>query len=152
MPVGMDRLGTIIEGHEVFASADAKYRALVEAHEQHPVALTQEVSGYTDTFALSETEGDIFRIEAAQVPGLAWAYERYESLIGSMDGYFDEFRENERAAHAAFFRGEWHWSFDAAFGFMTQVCGQPGPAVLGWVCKIVAAGLRGGLYDGPEDR
>lgn len=130
----------------LFTSADAKYRALVAVTAEAP--LSETVSGYTDTLQLSEIESAIFGIEPADVPALYWAYERYENLIGSMDAYFGEFTDQERIDHPEFFRDERNWSFDHAVGFMAKVCGLPGPKCLGWVSKIVAANIRGGLYEG----
>jgi hypothetical protein len=129
-----------------FTTADAKYRALVAVSERQGWPLTDSVSGYTATEELSEIESQIFDIEAADVPALFWAYERYENLIGSMDAYFGEFREQERLDHPSFFLGECEKSWDKAVGFMVSVCGLPGPQCLGWVAKIMAAEVRGGLY------
>lgn len=128
-----------------FATADTKYKALVSVSEQQGWTLAENVSGYTDTAALSAVEGQIFGIDAADIPALYWAYERYENLTGSMDAYFGEFTDQERIDHAAFFLGEREWSFDKAVGFMASVCGLPGPKCFGWVCKIVAAEIRGGI-------
>lgn len=128
----------------LFTSADAKYRALVAVTAEAPLSAT--VSGYTDTLELSEIESAIFGIEPSDVPALYWAYERYENLIGSMDAYFGEFTDQERIDHAQFYRGELEWSFDLALGFMVSVCKLPAPKCRGWLCKIIAANIRGGLY------
>jgi hypothetical protein len=133
----------------LFASADAKYRALVAVTEEAP--LSPNVSGYTDTLELSEIESAIFGIDASDVPALFWAYERYENLIGSMDAYFGEFTDQERIDHAEFYRGEREWSFDLALGFMVSVCKLPAPKCRGWLCKIIAANVRGGLYADPAN-
>jgi hypothetical protein len=132
----------------LFTSADAKYRALVAVTDEMP--LSANVSGYTDTLKLSEIESAIFGIDASDVPALYWAYERYENLIGSMDAYFGEFTDQERLDHWKYFRGERVWSFDAALGFMVNACDLPAPKCWGWLCKIMAANVRGGLYDQPR--
>jgi hypothetical protein len=128
-----------------FSSADAKYQALVDATDEEP--LSASVSGYTDTMELSEIESEVFGIGFSDVPALFWAYERYENLIGSMSEYFGEFTDQERIDHAKFYRGELEWSFDLALGFMVSVCKLPAPKCRGWLCKIVAANIRGGLYN-----
>lgn len=130
-----------------FETADAKYQALVAVSQQEGWQLTESMSHYTATAELSEVESEIFGIEAQDIPALYWAYERYENLIGSMDAYFGEFTDQERIDHARFFSGERQWSFDLAVGFMASVCGLPGPTCLGWVSKIVASEVRGGLHD-----
>jgi hypothetical protein len=132
----------------LFTSADAKYRALVAVTGE--VSLSETVSGYTDTLEISEIESALFGIDPSDVPALYWAYERYENLIGSMDAYFGEFTDEERLEHGKFFKGERVWSFDAALGFMVHACNLPAPKCWGWLCKIMAANIRGGLYDPPR--
>jgi hypothetical protein len=139
-----DDLQSVIDW-PLFTSADAKYRALVAVTEE--TSFSPGISGYTDTLGVSEIEGEIFALDLSDVPALYWAYERYENLIGSMDAYFGEFTDQERIDHAQFYRGEREWSFDLAVGFMVSVCGLPSPKCFGWVTKIVAANVRGGLYD-----
>lgn len=132
----------------LFTSAEAKYQALVAVSENQGWQLKDRISHYTGTAELSKIESQIFDIDITEVPALAWAYERYENLIGMMDAYFGEFTDQERIDHPEFCgNGERDWSFDLAVGFMAKVCGLPGPKCLGWVCKIVSANLRGGLYD-----
>jgi hypothetical protein len=129
-----------------FKSADAKYRALVSISEKDGWELCDGLSHYTGTAELSVLESEVFGIDAPQVPALYWAYERYENLNGAMDEHFGEFTDQERIDHSTFYRGDRQWSFDLAVGFMVSACGLPAPQCFGWVSKIVAAQVRGGLY------
>jgi hypothetical protein len=131
----------------LFSSADAKYRAYVAVSDQTSTRLRDQISDYTGTFELSAIESKIFGINAEDVNALYWAYERYENLIGTMDSFFLEFRDQERLDYSAFFSGEREWDFGMAVGFMATACKLPQPKCMAWVCKIVSANLRGGLYE-----
>ena len=128
-----------------FTSAGAKYRALVK-YDQNNIRLQDHLSDYTGTWEMSYVEAEIFDIDPDLVPALYWAYERYENLVGSMDAYFGEFREQERIDYAKHFRGELVNDINAAVNFMVEACGLPALQCFGWVLKIHAAGLRGGLF------
>lgn len=129
-----------------FTSADAKYRALVAVSEKDATTESSHDTGHPNPLKLSEVESAMFGIEESEAPALHWAYERYENLIGSMDAYFIEFRDQERIDHAEFYRGEFEWSFNLAVLFMVSVCGLPAPKCFGWVARIVAGSVRGNLY------
>lgn len=139
-------------GHELqevwdrtdFLAADAKYQALVECL-QETSALQERFSDYAEAFALSWAEAEIFGIDPALLPALYWAHERYECLVGSVDAFFCEFREQERIDYAMFFHGELVRSIPDAVGFMAAACKLPANQCFGWVLKITAAELRGGL-------
>lgn len=131
----------------LFTNAEAKYEAFVAVSEFEKWPLKKTMSSsYTDTSVLTEVESEIFGIDAAEVPALFWAYERYENLIGSMDAYFGEFADEERRDYPEFYH-EREWCFGRAVGFMVAACKLPQPQCMAWVCKIVAAEVRGGLYD-----
>ena len=127
-----------------FTTADAKYQALVATSHQQDWQLTDSISHYTGTDELSKIESEVFGIDASEIAALFWAYERYENLIGSMDAYFGEFVDEERREYPQFFH-EGEWCFGRAVGFMVTACKLPQPECMAWVCKIVAAGVRGGL-------
>ena len=129
-----------------FPSADAKYRALVEQDSKN-FQLENQLSQYTETETLSWTEAAVFDIDPELVPALFWAYERYENLVGSMDAYFGEFREQERIDFAKYFQGELVNNIHFAVQFMADVCKLPWVQCFGWVLKIKACELRGGLYE-----
>lgn len=134
-----------------FRTADEKYHAMVAALSETS-ALQDRLSDYTETFALSHVEAEIFGINPALLPALYWAYERYENLIGSVDEYYLEFREQERTAYAQFFHGERMRSMPDAVDFMVEACKLPATQCFGWVLKITAAELRGGLITAAEDK
>jgi hypothetical protein len=119
-----------------YGSADEKYRAFVSVSEFR-----------CSSDALSRTESEVFGIKAKEVPGLFWAFRRYENLVG-LDEFFGEFADQERIDHAAFFRSEHQWSFDLAVGFMVSACKLSLPKSLGWVSKVVASRIRCGEYGG----
>ncbi len=128
-----------------FPSADAKYRALVEDGEKN-IRIQDHLSDYTEMWALSYIEAEIFYIDLNLVHALYWAYERYESFIGSVDAFFEEYREQERIDYAEHYRGELVNEMPAAINFMVDACGLPALDCFGWVMKSYSAGLRGGLY------
>lgn len=128
-----------------FPSADAKYRALVE-YDQNKIRLQDHLSHYIGTWELSHIEDEIFNIDPELIPALYWAYERYESFVGSMYAYFGQFREQERIDYAKHYRGELVNEINAAVNFMVDACRLPPLQCIGWVLKIYAAGLRGGLF------
>ena len=128
-----------------FPSANAKYQALVE-YDQNDIRLQDHLSDYTGTFELSYIEAEVFDIDPQLAPALYWAYERYENLVGSMDAYFGEFREQERIDYAKFYQGECINKMPFAVDFMVQACHLPALQCFGWVMKIHSAGLRGGLF------
>ena len=121
-----------------FPSADAKYRALVE-QDSKDFQLENQLSQYTETETLSWTEAMVFDIDPELVPALFWAYERYENLVGSMDAYFGEFREQERIDYAKHYRGELVSDINAAVNFMVEACGLPALQCFGWVLKIYSS-------------
>ena len=127
-----------------FPSANAKYRALVE-YDQNNIRLQDHLSDYTGTWELSYVEAEIFDIDPDLVSALSWAYERYENLVGSMDAYFGEFREQERIDYAKHYRGKLVNDIHAAVNFMVNACDLPPLQCFGWVLKIKACELRGGL-------
>lgn len=127
-----------------FITADEKYQAMVKSFLETN-AVQDWFSDYTDTSALSWAEAEIFDIAPALLPALYWAYERYESLVGSVDTFYFEFREQERIDYARFFHGELVHSMPDAVGFMVAACKLPVAQCFGWVLKITAAELRGGL-------
>lgn len=128
-----------------FSSAGAKYRALVE-YDQNNIRLQDHLSHHTRPWELSYIEAEIFDIDLELVPALDWAYERYESFVGSMDAYFEQYREQERIDYATHYRGEMVYEMQAAINFMVDACGLPPLQCFGWVLKIHAAELRGGLF------
>jgi hypothetical protein len=144
-PVHHEKIEEVIDW-PFFASADAKYRALVKASEKGDATVSPNVSGHPNMLSLSEVESAMFGVETSEVAALYWAYERYENLIGSSDSYFLEFRYQERIDHTEFYRGERRWSFNLAVGFMVSVCGLPTPKCAGWVARVVSATARGCLY------
>lgn len=129
-----------------FPSADAKYRALV-VQDSKDIQLQDHLSHYAETETLSWTEAEVFDIDPELIPALSWAYQRYECLIGSMYVYFGEFREQERIDYAKHYHGELVSEINAAVNFMVDACGLPPLQCFGWVLKIYASGLRGGLYE-----
>lgn len=129
-----------------FSSADEKFKALVAASKREGFKLCDGISHYTGSFDLSEYEQELFGIDVEKIHGVRWAYERYEHLIGKVDYCFGDYVEQERKDHAKYFKEELYWSFDDAFCFMTWACDQDGVTSLAWICKILAAEIRGGLY------
>lgn len=127
-----------------FATADAKYQALVAVTKEEE--LTNYLSSYTAPDDLSVTESRVFRLDASEIPALFWAYERYINLMGCVDIYFGEFVDEERREYPQFYH-EGEWCFGRAVGFMVTACKLPQPECMAWVCKIVAAEIRGGLYE-----
>ena len=126
-----------------------EYRALVE-DARATYRVRKAISEYTEPHDLSALEVEIFGIDTDLLPDLAWAYERYENLIGFLDAAFGEFTEQERIDHARYFQEESIWSFNHAVCFMVDVCGLPQPQCMAWIAKIVAAKSRGGLYVKPD--
>lgn len=133
-----------------FASADHKYRALV-AHFRSCSWVQPHLSTYVETGELSAIEAEIFGIDPALMSDLFWAYERYLNLIGAVDAYFWDVRDQDRRDHPNYFRGECVSDMGIAVRFMSEVCGLPDTQCFGWVLKITAAELRGGLLDSDED-
>ncbi|MGC3983090.1 MAG: hypothetical protein QM808_17695 [Steroidobacteraceae bacterium] len=134
-----------------FKSADEKFKALVAASERNGFEFSYHVSDYTDPFDLCDIEREIFGIDLDVIHGIRWAYERYIGFIGCVDAYFGDHIEQERKDHAQFFKGERVWCFCSAIGFMVHACGQDSTQSMAWVCKIVAAEIRGGLYNQTHD-
>jgi hypothetical protein len=128
-----------------FPSAEAKYQALVAVG--YDWSSMNDISSYTAPDEVSAIECRLFRIDESLLPALFWAHERYINLIGCVTEYFGEFVETERRQHPDYFRGERVWEYGLAVGFMVSVCKLPQPDCMGWVCKIIAAELRGGLYE-----
>jgi hypothetical protein len=79
-----------------FKSADEKYRALVFVSERAERKLTTELNDYFLSSTLSEMESKVFVIGVHDIPGLYWAYWRYQSLIGQNETYFGDFCDQER--------------------------------------------------------
>lgn len=127
-----------------FPSADAKFRALVE-YDQNKIRLQEHLSDYTGTWELSYSEAEVFDIDPEFVPALYWAYERYESFVGSMDAYFEQYRKQERIDYAKHYRGELVNEMPAAINFMVDACQLPPLQCFGWVMKVYAGALRGGI-------
>ena len=136
-----------------FTSADAKYRALVEDGE-NDIQIQDHLSDYTGPWELSYTEAEIFDIDPDLLPALSCAYLRYECFIGSVGGYFEQYREQELINYAKHFRGELVNEIHAAVNFMVDACGLPALQCFGWVLKIKTCELRGGLFTvrQPEDQ
>ncbi len=128
-----------------FLSADVKYRALVEDGIKN-LRSQNHLSDCTRPWALSYIEAEIFEIDPELVPALYWGYERYESLVGSFDAYFGAYREQERIDYAKYYRGDLENEMQTAINFMEDACLLPSLQCFGWVLKIYAAGLRGGLF------
>lgn len=129
-----------------FPSAGAKYRALVEYDQNNNIKLQNQLSHHIRPWELSYTEAEIFDIDTELVPALDWAYERYESFVGSMDAYFVQFREQERIDYAKHYRGELVYEMQAAINFMADACQLPSLQCFGWIMKVYSAGLRGNLF------
>ena len=129
-----------------FPSADAKYRALVEYDQNNNIKRQDRLSHHTRPWELSYTEAEIFDIDTELVPALDWAYERYESFVGSMDAYFEQFREQERIDYAKYYHGEMVYEMQAAIDFMSDACQLPSLQCFGWMMKVYSAGLRGKLF------
>ena len=122
-----------------FKTADEKYRALVSADEREERNLTEELNDYFLSSTLSEVESRVFVIGVHDIPGLHWAYWRYQSLIGQNETYFGDFCDQERLDHAKYFRGFGEFNFHDAVGFMTSVCDLPRSKAMGWIFKDLAS-------------
>lgn len=127
-----------------FPSADAKYQALVQ-YDQNDIKLQDHLSHHTRPWELSFIEAEIFEIDPELAPALDWAYERYESFVGSMDAYFEQFREQERIDYAKHYRGKMVYEMQAAINFMADACQLPSLQCFGWIMKVYTAALRGGV-------
>lgn len=129
-----------------FKSADEKYRALVSADQRAHRELTEELDDHFLSDTLSEMESKVFVIDVSDIPGLHWAYWRYQSLIGQNETHFGDFCDQERLDHAKYFRGLGEFNFHDAVGFMTSVCDLPRSKAMGWIFKDMAAQFRCGIY------
>jgi hypothetical protein len=129
-----------------FKSADEKHRALVFVSEREEYKLTKELNDYFLSSTLSEMESKVFVIDVHDIPGLYWAYWRYQSFCGQNETYFSDFAEQERLDHAQYYHGLGIFNFHSAVWFMTSVCGLTRSKSMGWIFKDLAAQIRCGIY------
>lgn len=129
-------------------TADAVFLERASESKGEPAALLKDRhSHYTDPETLSEAEAEIFGLDLRLVGPLSVAYDRYLSMIGTVDNEFFPFREQERLDNAELFDGDGVWDPINAARFMVKTCGLDQVQCQAWVCKVWACGLRGGLHD-----
>ncbi len=129
--------------------ADALYRQMVEEQNKEGVNVRSDID-FTEAedtwWEITATEAAAFMIPPDLCNALACAHERYLALIGISCNEFMEYMDEERKRFPDFFDGEGVYSKDKAPKFMSEVCGLPFAACLGWSCRYQIQLLRSGLY------